>query len=97
MKTEVRAKYITEWDGGETVLESPCKVNLVTHEILSIGKRKVIQSPYSNKELDDCVEVLDEEYIRFPDGTCCDVVPYTGEWSFNDKEGIAPFYLGTGC
>lgn len=45
MKAEVRAKYITKWDDGRTILESPCKVNLITHEILHIGRRKIICSP----------------------------------------------------
>ena len=87
-----RAKYVTEWDDGETILESPCKVNLITHEILHIGKRKIIQSPYSNRNLDDCVENLDEEYVKFPDGTRCDVVPKDAEYSIDEKDGIAPFY-----
>lgn len=38
MKAEVRAKYITKWDDGRTILESPCKVNLITHKILHIGR-----------------------------------------------------------
>lgn len=95
MKTEVRAKYVTEWDDGETVLESPCKVNLITHEVLHIGRRKIIQSPYTNSQIDDCVESLDEEYVRFPDGTCCNVVGWDAEWSFDNTNGIAPVFLGS--
>ena len=97
MKVEVKAKYVTEWDDGETVLESPCKVNLITHEILSIGKRKIIQSPYTNRTLDDNVECLDEEYIQFADGTCCDVVDYETIWSFYETNGIVPFFKGKNC
>lgn len=63
MKAEVRAKYITKWDDGRTILESPCKVNLITHEILHIGRRKIICSPYPNRVLDDYVEHLDAEYM----------------------------------
>ena len=54
MKAEVRAKYITKWDDGRTILESPCKVNLITHEILHIGRRKIICSPYPT-----CCNVVD--------------------------------------
>ena len=88
-----RALYITEWDDGETVLESPCKVNLITHEIVDVGKRKIIQSPYDNDELDDCIEILDEQYVKFTDGTVSDVVGYNDDWSFKDKYGIAPFFI----
>ena len=97
MKTEVRATYVTEWDDGETVLESPCKVNLITHEIIQMGNRKIIQSPYTNRELDDNIEILDEQYIRFPNGTECYVVDEEEYWSFKDMNGIAPFYLGDNC
>lgn len=62
MKAEVRAKYITKWDDGRTILESPCKVNLITHEILHIGRRKIICSPYPNRVLDDYVEHLMRKY-----------------------------------
>lgn len=92
MKAEVRAKYITEWDDGRTILESPCKVNLITHEILHIGRRKIICSPYPNRVLDDYVKHLDAEYVRFADGTCCNVVDYQSTWSFKEQCGIAPFY-----
>ena len=91
-KAEVRAKYITKWDDGRTILESPCKVNLITHEILHIGRRKIICSPYPNRVLDDYVEHLDAEYVRFADGTCCNVVDYQSTWSFKEQCGIAPFY-----
>lgn len=92
MKAEVRAKYITKWDDGRTILESPCKVNLITHKILHIGRRKIICSPYPNRVLDDYVEHLDAEYVRFADGTCCNVVDYQSAWSFKEQCGIAPFY-----
>ena len=92
MKAEVSAKYITKWDDGRTILESPCKVNLITHEILHIGRRKIICSPYPNRVLDDYVEHLDAEYVRFADGTCCNVVDYQSTWSFKEQCGIAPFY-----
>lgn len=92
-----RAKYVTEWDEGETVLESSCKVDMLSHEILHIGNRKIIQSPYKNSELDDCVEELWEEYVKFPDGSCADVVDSSEEWSFDNKNGIAPFYRGKNC
>lgn len=92
MKAEVRAKYITKWDDGRTILESPCKVNLITHIILHIGRRKIICSPYPNRVLDDYVEHLDAEYVRFADGTCCNVVDYQSAWSFKEQCGIAPFY-----
>ena len=94
MKTEVKATYVTEWDDGETVLESPCKVNLIKHEVLHIGRRKIIQSPYTNSQIDDAVESLDEEYVRFSDGTCCNVVDRDAEWSFSDNNNIAPVFLG---
>lgn len=92
MKAEVRAKYITKWDDGRTILESPCKVNLITHKILHIGRRKIICSPYPNRVLDDYAEHLDAEYVRFADGTCCNVVDYQSTWSFKEQCGIAPFY-----
>ena len=65
MKAEVRAKYITKWDDGRTILESPCKVNLITHEILHIGRRKIICSPYPNRVLDDYVEHLDAKFVSY--------------------------------
>ena len=92
-----RAKYVTEWDDGETILESSCKVNMLSHEILHIGNRKIVQSPYKNSVLDDCVEILSEEYVKFPDGSCVDVVDYSEEWSFEDKNGAALFYRGKDC
>ena len=83
---------LLKWDDGRTILESPCKVNLITHEILHIGRRKIICSPYPNRVLDDYVEHLDAEYVRFADGTCCNVVDYQSTWSFKEQCGIAPFY-----
>ena len=88
-----RALYVTEWDDGETVLESPCKVDLTSHEIIHVGKRRIIQSPYTDTELDDNIEILDAQYIQFPDGTTADVVGYDDNWSFEDKHGIAPFFI----
>lgn len=96
MKAEVRATYVTEWDDGETVLESPCKVNVFTHEVLHIGRRKIIQSPYTNSQIDEAVESLDEEYVRFSDGTCSNVVDRDVDWSFEDNNNIAPVFLGKG-
>jgi hypothetical protein len=43
------------------------------------------------------VEILSEEYVKFPDGSCVDVVDYSEEWSFEDKNGAAPFYRGKDC
>lgn len=96
MKAEVRAKYITKWDDGRTILESPCKVNLITHKILHIGRRKIICSPYPNRVLDDYVEHLDAEYVRFADGTCCNVVDYQSTCSSkicSKSNGSWNFYL----
>lgn len=87
-----RATYITEWDDGETILESPCIVDLLSHKIIHIGNRRIIQSPYSESELDDNIEILDKQYIQFKDGTIADVVDYDDDWSFRYKNGIAPFY-----
>jgi hypothetical protein len=93
-----RATYVTEWDDGETVLESPCIVNLLTHEITSIGKRKIIRSSYSNSNLDDNVEILDREYIRFSDGTEIDVIDTDAETTVKEtlKENgyVMPFFRG---
>ena len=44
------------------------------------------------RQLDDYVEHLDAEYVRFADGTCCNVVDYQSTWSFKEQCGIAPFY-----
>lgn len=88
-----RATYITEWDDGRTVLESPCIVDLVSHEILHIGNRHIVQSEYAPSELDDNIEILDKQYIQFKDGTTADVVDYDDDWSFRHKNGIAPFYI----
>lgn len=88
-----RATYITEWDDGRTVLESPCIVDLLSHEVIHIGNRRIIQSPYSASEIDDNVEILDRQYIHFKDGTISDVVDYDDDWSFRHKNGIAPFYI----
>lgn len=88
----LREKIQIEKENGRTILESPCKVNLITHEILHIGRRKIICSPYPNRVLDDYVEHLDAEYVRFADGTCCNVVDYQSTWSFKEQCGIAPFY-----
>ena len=46
---------------------------------------------------DDCVEELWKEYVKFPDGSCADVVDSSEEWSFDNKNGIAPFYRGKNC
>lgn len=51
-----RAIYITEWDDGRTVLESPCIVDLVSHEIIHIGNRSIVQSEYAPSELDDNID-----------------------------------------
>lgn len=59
-----RAIYITEWDDGRTVLESPCIVDLVSHEIIHIGNRRIVQSEYAPSELDDNIEILDKQYIQ---------------------------------
>lgn len=88
----LREKIQIEKENGRTILESPCKVNLITHKILHIGRRKIICSPYPNRVLDDYVEHLDAEYVRFADGTCCNVVDYQSAWSFKEQCGIAPFY-----
>ena len=88
-----RATYITEWDDGRTVLESPCIVDLVSHEIIHIGNRRIVKSEYLPSELDDNIEILDKQYIQFKDGTTADVVDYDDDWSFRHKNGIAPFYI----
>lgn len=88
-----RVIYITEWDDGRTVLESPCIVDLVSHEIIHIGNRRIVQSEYTPSELDDNIEILDKQYIQFKDGTKADVVDYDADWSFKNKNGIAPFYI----
>lgn len=88
-----RATYITEWDDGRTVLESPCIVDLVSHEIIHIGNRRIVQSEYTPSELDDNIEILDKQYIQFQDRAIADVVNYDEDWSFRHKNGIAPFYI----
>ena len=88
-----RATYITEWDDGRTVLESPCIVDLVSHEIIHIGNRRIVKSEYSPSELGDNIEILDKQYIQFKDGTTADVVDYDDDWSFRHKNDIAPFYI----
>lgn len=88
-----RATYITEWDDGRTVLESPCIVDLISHEIIHIGNRRIVQNEYTPSELDDNIEILDKQYVQFKDGTIADVVNYDEDWSFKNKNGIAPFYI----
>lgn len=73
MKKEIMATLVTIWDNGDTILESPCKLDLMTHQIIHIGNRKVICSPYRNNQIDDNVEILTKEYIRFRDNTTAPV------------------------
>lgn len=57
------AQYVTVWDSGMTVTTS-CKVNLKTKEVFDI---ETLDMP--------TVEVLEEEFIRFSNGTEEDVYP----------------------
>lgn len=88
-----KATYVTEWDDGETVLESPCEVNLLSHEIISIGQRSIIQSPYTEENVDDFVESLDEEYIRFGNGEIADVIDKNEDFTYAEYD-VAPFFRG---
>ena len=76
-----------------TAEPSPCIVDLVSHEIIHIGNRRIVKSEYSPSELDDNIEILDKQYIQFKDRTTADVVDYDDDWSFRHKNGIAPFYI----
>lgn len=55
----VKAKFVSVWDGGFCV-ETDCKVNMKTGEIYDIEV---------SEGTADYVNELDEEFIRFPDGT----------------------------
>lgn len=73
MTKKIMATLVTVYDNGDTVLESPCKLDLMTHQIVRIGNRKVIRSPYRNSQIDDNVKILTKEYIRFRDNTTAPV------------------------
>ena len=45
MKAEVRAKYITKWDDGRTILESPCKVILLHTKFCILDDEKSSAAP----------------------------------------------------
>ena len=50
MKAEVRAKYITKWDDGRTILESPCKVTIYSQSVLkyTLRGKKIWKRPENN-------------------------------------------------
>ena len=63
-----RAVYVSQWDGGETTIESKCVVDLAERKIISISDKRTIYSPYSVEDVDDMVENLDRQYIVLPNG-----------------------------
>lgn len=56
----VNATFVSVWDGGFEVA-TPCKVNMTSGHVFDIEVFEEINA--------DNVEVLDDEYIRLPDGT----------------------------
>lgn len=65
----IDAKYVTIWDDGDTIIESECRLNLITHSIIEIGKREIIKSPYNENIIDDFIDILEEEFIVLSDGS----------------------------
>ena len=90
-----KAVYRTEWDSGETVIESECVVNLLERRIVSISEERVIDSPYSEEDVDDFVELLDGQYVEFPNGETYPVVEDGMMDGYVDcgDEAVIPFEL----
>ena len=55
----IDAIFISEWDNGNVLCETPCKVNMETHEVFDI-----VQCPEAH--MDECTE-LEGEYILIDD------------------------------
>ena len=85
-----KAKYITEWDDGETIITSNCKIDVLNHTIIQISSKRKIESPIANDLIDDTIEILDSQYILFPDGTTFPVINKNDTWTFSEYEQI-PF------
>lgn len=56
----IEAVFITEWDDGENICETSCKINTKTHEVFDIGC-------CPEHHLDDGFHELDGEYILIDD------------------------------
>jgi len=73
-ETVVAATFVSVWDGGFEIATS-CKVNMTTGHVFDIEVSEEING--------DNVDVLDDEFIRLPDGTehhVCD--PYKEDGGF---------------
>ena len=90
-----KAVYRTEWDSGETVIESGCTVDLLDRKIVNISEERVIDSPYSEEDVDDFVEILDGQYVEFPNGKIYPVIEegMMGGYVDYGDESVIPFEL----
>lgn len=90
-----RAVYVSQWDGGETTIESKCVVDLAERRIIRISNKREIYGPYSEDEVDGAVECLDRQYIVFPNGVEYPVVEsgYMDGYETCGKEEKIPFEL----
>ena len=88
MEKPIKADYVTVWDGGETVIASRCIVDTEEKKITRIFKKRVVDSPYPNSQVDGAVENLDEEYILFDDGTRYPVVEIDDYDPDDDSETV---------
>lgn len=86
------ATYVTEWDDGQTIITSKCQVDLLTHTVTSISTTRHIQSSLPHNQIDDCIEILDSQYILFPDGTSFPVITKNDTYNSNEHDRM-PFLL----
>ena len=93
---EMTANYVAIWDEGETIVESPCVINLISHEVISVdnARRTIIQSPYKEDELDQSVSKLSEEYIKFDNGLTVKVIgAYVDFYVTDQPDSMMPFFI----
>ena len=92
---EMTATYVTIWDGGKTIMESPCVINLISHEVVSVddARRTIVQSPHKENEIDQEVSQLSEEYIKFANGLAVEVIGAYVEFYVTDQsDSMMPFF-----
>lgn len=91
---EMTATYVAIWDGGETIIESPCVINLVSHEVISVddARRTIIQSPHNEDVIDQEVSQLSEEHIKFVNGLTIEVIGAYVGFYVTQSDSMMPFF-----
>lgn len=92
---EMTATYVAIWDGGETIIEAPCVINLISHEVVSVDdtRRTIARSSYDKGKVDQELSQLSGEQIKFENGLTVEVVGTHVDVFVTDQPGsMMPFF-----